>query len=159
MIQLQKKYRFKLIIAGEGNLALYQDKLARIDPKLFEIHNQYIDDEKVASFFQRAKLVVLPYTEGTQTGIVPVAYAFGKPVIATDVGSFSEVIEEGKTGLLIPPANDEMLQNAIVTLMTNDSLRKEMGKKGLMKMNTDLSWETVLSITIPVYHKVINMKK
>jgi len=159
MIMLGNKYRFKLIIAGEGNLAPYQEKIRRINHELIEVHNQFIDDEQVARFFQRAKLVVLPYMEGTQTGIIPIAYAFSKPVIATDVGSFSEAIEDGKTGLLIPPNNSEMLKNAIIRLMTDDSVRKEMGKNGYLKMNTDLSWDTVLSGTLPIYSQIIEMNK
>jgi alpha-maltose-1-phosphate synthase len=159
MIVLQKKYRFKLIIAGEGNLTPYQDKITRIDPKLIEIHNRYIEDDQVARLFQRAKIIILPYTDGTQTGIIPIAYALSKPVIATNVGSFSEVIENEKTGLLIPPNDNQALQNAIIRLMSDDSLRKQIGKNGFTKMQADLSWNNIISEIISVYDRTVMAKK
>jgi alpha-maltose-1-phosphate synthase len=159
MISLQKKNRFKLIIAGEGNLTPYQDKITRIDPKLIEVYNRYIEDDQVARLFQRVKLIILPYTDGTQTGIVPIAYAFSKPVIATNVGSFSEVIENEKTGLLIPPNDNQALQNAIIRLMSDDSLRNQIGKNGYTKMQADLSWNTVISEIVSVYDRTVKAKK
>lgn len=65
---------FKLIIAGSGNFTEYQNLVD--DMEEIEVHNQFIKDEEVPAFFQRAKIVVLPYIEGTQTGIIPIAYAF-----------------------------------------------------------------------------------
>jgi alpha-maltose-1-phosphate synthase len=159
MIVLQKKYRFKLIIAGEGNLTPYQDKITRIDPKLIEIHNRYIEDDQVARLFQRAKIIILPYTDGTQTGIIPIAYALSKPVIATNVGSFSEVIENEKTGLLIAPNDNQALQNAIIRLMSDDSLRNQIGKNGYTKMQADLSWNNIISEIISVYDRIVMAKK
>lgn len=159
MTRLPENFRIKLIIAGEGDLTPYRESLARIDHDLLEIHNRYIEDNEVAGFFQRAKLVVLPYTDGTQTGIIPIAYVFNKPVIATDVGSFSEAIDDGKTGLLVQKNSPASLRTAIIRLIEDDSLRKRMGENGHLKMQNDLSWETVILKTVQVYTQVVNSRK
>jgi len=82
----------KLIIAGSGNLSRYKNML--LSDKNYEIHNRFIPDEEVPSFFQRVKVIVLPYIEGTQSGVIPVAYSFKKPVVVTNVGSIAEVVDD-----------------------------------------------------------------
>ena len=121
----------------------------------FEIHNRYIKDEEVSYFFQRAKLVVLPYIECTQTGIIPIAYAFKKPVIVTDVGSIPEVVEDGKTGFIVPPKNSALLAEAITRTLDNEDLRKQMGINGYIKMEKELSWDSITEKLIKIYNKMM----
>ena len=68
--------------------------------------------------FQRATLVVLPYTSATQSGVAMTAFGFGKPVVATRVGGIPEVVEDGRTGYSVPPDNAEKLAKAIITLLS-----------------------------------------
>jgi alpha-maltose-1-phosphate synthase len=146
----------KLIIAGTGDFSKYAQII--LDDKHFEVHNKYIADEDVPAFFERAKIIVLPYIEATQSGIIPIAYAFKKPVVVTDVGSIPEVVDNGKTGIIIPPKDSELLAEAIIKLLKNDSLRKEMGENAYNKMKEDLSWDKISEKIIEVYREVINYK-
>jgi glycosyltransferase involved in cell wall biosynthesis len=75
----EKEPDVKIIIAGEGDFEKYR-KLIKY-ARNFEIVNRFIPDEKVAGLFQTAKVIVLPYTEGTQSGIIPIAYAFNSNCI------------------------------------------------------------------------------
>ena len=143
----------KLIIAGSGNFAEYNNYIDDFGD--IELHNRYIKDEEVPLFFQRAKIVVLPYIEGTQTGIIPIAYAFKKPVVVTNVGSIPEVVEEGKTGFIVPPGDPDALAHAITQLLNNESLRKQMGENGYIKMNNELSWVSIAKKTISAYKLTI----
>ena len=61
-----------------------------VHPERFIVHNEYVSDEKRAELFRRASVVVLPYIEASQSGIIPIAYRFGKPVVATTVGGLPE---------------------------------------------------------------------
>jgi len=54
----------------------------------------------------------------------------GRPVVATDVGSVSELVEEGVTGLLVPPNDPEALAGAIRTLLEDPDKRERMGARG-----------------------------
>ena len=58
-------------------------------------------------------IVVLPYESATQSGIVQMAYGFDKPVIVTDVGGIPEVVDEGKTGYIVPPKDHHALAEAV----------------------------------------------
>jgi glycosyltransferase involved in cell wall biosynthesis len=66
--------------------------------------------------------VVLPYREASQSGVVPLAFANGRPVIATDVGALGEAVEDGVNGLLVESATVEGLRDAIVRLFTEPGL-------------------------------------
>jgi glycosyltransferase involved in cell wall biosynthesis len=139
----------KVIIAGAGNLSKYLGMIK--DKKYFEICNRYILDEEIADFFQRASVVVLPYKDGTQSGIVPIAYAFKKPVVVTNVGSIQEVVDDNITGFVVPPNNPHSLSKAIVKILSNDAMRNRMGGNGYKEINSFLSWEVIAKKTIEVY--------
>ncbi len=143
----------KLVIAGSGSLDSFN-----INSYNFEIYNYYIPESEVGRFFQRASVVVLPYIEGTQTGIIPIAYAFKKPVIVTNVGSIPEVVENGKTGFIVPARDSNALAEATIRLLQDDILRKEMGENAYVKMKKELSWDIIAEKTIEVYKNVINKK-
>lgn len=144
----------KIVIAGSGSMEGYN-----LESKKLEIYNYYIPENEVGSFFQRATVVVLPYIEGTQTGIIPIAYAFKKPVVVTDVGSIHEVVENGKTGFVVPSKDSNSLAEAIVILLKDDKLRKEMGENAYRKMKEELSWDKIAKKTIEVYKETINEHK
>jgi starch synthase len=142
----------KVVIAGQGDLSKYKESLA--DTKHYEVHNRFIPDEEVAVFFQRAALVVLPYVDGSQSGIVPIAYAFKKPVVVTDVGSIPEVVDDGKTGIIVPPKNPDLLAEAIIMLLRDSQLLEQMGQNAYDKMKAELSWDNIASEITQVYRDI-----
>ncbi len=111
----------KIIIAGEGeDFAPYQQMM--VNPDRFVVHNHFIPDSQIPGFFQQADLVVLPYIEASQSGVIATAYSFAKPVIASAVGGLCEQVDHGQTGLLIPPADAQQLADAILTLLDRKSV-------------------------------------
>ncbi len=141
-------------IAGEGeSLESYERMMVHRDR--FVIHNKFIPIEEVASLFQQAALVVLPYVEASQSGVIPIAYAFGKPVVATRVGSIPEVVEDGKTGYLVPPGDVTKLAEAVVKLLEDSVLRKQMGERARQKAATDLSWDRIAAEVCQVYEAAL----
>jgi glycosyltransferase involved in cell wall biosynthesis len=93
----------------------YDDHVRRLglggDAVRFVDH--YVPDGEVGVYFAAADVVVLPYTSATQSGVVQVAYGFGRPVITTAVGGLPEVVRDGVTGLLIPPNDPRALAGAV----------------------------------------------
>lgn len=145
----------KFVIAGQGEaFEKYQEMI--VHPNNYEIYNYHIPNQKVTELFQRASLVVLPYLEASQSGVIPVAYAFGKPVIATTVGGIPDVVDNGITGILVPPANSKELADAIVSLLKDDKKRIEMGKNAYRKGEEELSWQNIALKTIQVYADTLN---
>lgn len=155
---------FKIIIAGDGDFTPYEQMIVNRDH--FEIINQYLPDDLISDLFQRASVVVLPYIEASQSGVVPIAYAFKKPVVVTDVGSLSEVVINGVTGFVIPPKNSEYLADSISKIFLDSKLKNSMGKAAYRFMEKNMSWEEIahktireydkLQIEVPVEHKHAN---
>jgi glycosyltransferase involved in cell wall biosynthesis len=112
----------------------------------------------VADLFQRASVVVLPYTDASQSGVVPLAYAFGKPVVVTDVGSLPEVVDDAETGYIVPPKDPTRLGDAIIDLLKNKEKRKTMGEKAYRKGEEELSWGRIALRTVEVYKKAISLR-
>ncbi len=143
----------KLIIAGEGPLG----EVAKVLETLpnCEVHNRFIADEEVATFFERASVVVCPYTEASQSAVVSLAYAFCKAVVATRVGCLPDVVEDGQTGYLVPPRDPQALAEAIAKLLQDQPLRSQMGQNAYRKMKNELGWDQIALTTLDVYHGVI----
>ena len=94
-----------LVIAGEpyGDMAKYYAAIDRLGLRHRVVdHIRYISDQEVPLFFSAADVVVLPYKSATQSGITAIAYHFGTPMIATDVGGLKESVEHDRTGLVVP---------------------------------------------------------
>jgi len=144
----------KVIIAGEGDFLKYSKLIE--DSSKFEIYNEFIPNEKVPELFQRAKIVVLPYTyHRGHSGVLNIAFAFGKPAIVTNVGSLPEMVEYGKSGLIVPPKDPEALAEAIIKLLEDDELRKKMSRNAL-KRAEELSWDNIAKMYIKVYEEVLD---
>lgn len=139
---------YKLIIAGDGDITPYN--IDKNNPRL-SIINRYINDSEVAILFKQSIMVVLPYLDASQSGIIPIAYAFKKPVVATNVGSISEIVEDNVTGFIVPPGDANSLAGAILKLLNNDELRKNMGENAYKKMKEQMSWDKIAIETIKVY--------
>lgn len=146
----------RLIVAGNGSLEPYGDLLG--DGRI-ETVNRFIDDAEVPVLFSRARLVALPYVEGTQTGVIPIAYAFRRPVVVSDVGSIPEVVEEGRTGFVVPPRDPPALAGAILKILQNEPLRITMGAAAYEKMTRELSWGPISDRTIAAYREVMELAR
>ncbi len=140
----------KIVIGGEGDdFGRYRQMMKH--PERFEVHNRWISDEERADFFRRAALVVLPYNEATQSGVVPVAYNYSKPVVATDVGALSDCVHDQETGLLVPPRDPQRLAAAITRLLKNPAERQRMGEAAKALLDRQASPEQVALETAKVY--------
>ena len=144
----------KIVIAGTGeDFARYRDMM--VNPDNFVVHNEYVSDEKRAELFRRASVVVLPYIEASQSFIISIAYRFGKPVVATTVGGLPEMVDDGRTGFLVPPRDIQALASAIVKLMQNSEMRKKFGENGKRKVNVECAPEVVGQQTLMVYRQAL----
>lgn len=144
----------KIIIAGLGEPI--ERYLEMIDhPDNFLIYNYFVPDKMVAWLFQKSALVVLPYIECSQSGVIPLAYSFAKPVVATQVGSIPEVVEDEKTGVLVPPKNSSSLARAVIRLLKDSKKRRLFGQNGYRKVCSELGWQRIASMTIQVYREAV----
>lgn len=153
--------RYRLVIAGEikkGSGEAYLQKLraiierdgtgARILQRI-----EHIPDEDMELYLKAADVLVLPYKDIFQSGVLFLAYTFGLPVIATDIGSFREEIVEGKTGFICKPADPQDMAQVIENYFASDLYRYlDAARIELRQYARDNhSWEAVAQLTKSAY--------
>ncbi|HJO94977.1 MAG TPA: glycosyltransferase [Victivallales bacterium] len=98
-----------------------------------------------------ADIVALPYVLGAQSGIMAHALSLGKPVVASNLQAFNNVIGESNAGLIARDDNEFI--DKISKLLTDDNLRSEMSKNALKYVRNKLSWDLIAKATSEIYHK------
>jgi glycosyltransferase involved in cell wall biosynthesis len=144
-----------IVIAGHGKEELERCRLLMQDSTRFEIHDEFIPNKVMAELFQKASLVVLPYISASTSGILMTAYVFGKPVVVTRVGSLPEYVEDGVTGFLISPADEEQLAQAIIRLLLDETMRHRMGEEAKRWAYEEQTKNAIQSLRI--YEKAIHI--
>jgi len=147
-----------LIIAGSGDY--WFDYTKYIQSESVEIINRYIRNEEIVQLILKAHIVVLPYTEATQSGVVSTVFTFCKPIVATKTGGIPEVVRDGVTGLLVEPNDRKSLAAAITKLIQSrilyDTIRKHICN---IYDEGELSWTEISLKTVKVYLDAIGRKK
>lgn len=138
----------KLIIAGKStNGYILNNDLPEKYKENVQVINRYIPNDELTDLITRAKFVVCPYLDATQSGVLMTAFALNTPVIATDVGSFPEFVVNNFNGLLVSPACPALLSEKIALAVKHDYYKQL--KSNVVLSNTLSSWnnsmETVLS--------------
>jgi glycosyltransferase involved in cell wall biosynthesis len=104
-----------LVIAGSGELSEgEQAELTALGGRPVHFVNQWLSDADMAALVSSARFVVLPYRSATQSGVVPLASAFGIPAIASATGGLVDQVVDGETGMLFPPGDADALRGLLV---------------------------------------------
>lgn len=136
----------KLLIAGNGDCSEYVDSFDQYKDSL-ELHNRWISDKEVACLLSCVDLIILPYIEASQSGVIPLALALGKPVIVTGVGGLKEQVPLG-CGLIIPANDSKALSDVVMKLYDNPTKILEMGVNARKYANEALAWDKSADILL-----------
>jgi len=154
IVHVQRKKKCQFLIAGKWSDPSYLSKIMAEDVKFIQLRNETIPISEISSIFGRAIVVVLPYTTASQSGVLPLAYTFSKPVIVSNVGSVGEFVEHGKTGFVFEPGNSKQLANYIIDLLENNSKCIEMGRNGYEKLVKEMSLEKCVDEINKIYETI-----
>jgi glycosyltransferase involved in cell wall biosynthesis len=155
---------YRLIVAGEskkGSESYFEDITNQIgshvnkDQIIKRI--EFIPDEDAELYLKAADVLVLPYKDIFQSGVLFLAYSFGLPVIATDVGSFREEIVEGKTGFVCRPCDSLDLAQALQTYFeSNLFLHLDSNREAIREYaHREHSWDAVAGLTCKAYEEML----
>lgn len=115
---------------------------------------EYVSFERMAGYFERAEAVVLPYEAGWNSGVIPVALGYAKPVVSTTIASAAEAVADGRTGLLVPPADAGALAAALLRVIDDAALRAQM-RPFLRQAAIDQGWQPLVQATEAVYRRLV----
>jgi phosphatidylinositol alpha-mannosyltransferase len=112
--------------------------------------------EKLPRYYKTADVFCAPATGWESFGIILLeAMAAGKPVVASNIDGYARVVAHNVEGLLVPPGDKETLAQALISLLTDESLRREMGARGRVKA-LEYSWERIAQNVLQYYIRVLS---
>lgn len=115
---------------------------------------RFVADDEIPAFFQRADLVVLPYREIDQSGVLFTALAFGTPLLLSAVGGFPEVAAGGAAEL-VPPGDPAALHAALARLLADPAARARLAAAASEAAATTYSWDAIARRTLALYQSLL----
>lgn len=144
----------KIIIAGGGKDSSLSE--FKMNPNCTVI-NRHLSNEELVELNIKAKAIVCPYKSGSQSGIVTTSFLYGKPIIATNVGGFSEIIKNNENGILVQENSVEELADAIYKIFTDQRLYNSL-KESVNEFevnNPEYCWEAISKKTEAIYKSIL----
>lgn len=114
----------------------------------------YVPMEDVPALFAGHRVVVFTYSTVNISGSVHMAYTFGRPVVATDVGSMSDAVIDGETGLLAAP-DPAAVAAALIRILDDPAAADRMGAQAAHRAQDAASWSTVVHQAVPAYRDAV----
>lgn len=152
---LNKRSDVLLVIAGsvwKDDFSQYQELIDKHSMKNSVIKDiRYIPDEEVKYYYAASDCCVLPYLDVYQSGVIQLCYAHKKPVVATNIGAFKEVVIDGKTGFLCEPNNSEELADKMLLAIEKQDELEHMADEGYKYIEEKYSWKKIAKKTINLY--------
>lgn len=151
-----KERRWTLVLAGALDTS-WADEMKKLAGQLgIEDRVRFIGHrDDVANVYACADILLAPSRREALSLTLLEAAAFGKPIVATDVGGIGEAVSNGETGLLVPPENPAALAEAIKTLLDDASLYERMKKAARRRYEQLFSLEKMVHTTRTVYRELV----
>jgi glycosyltransferase involved in cell wall biosynthesis len=116
---VSQRHQVELRIVGQGHDPALDDLADRPDVR---VDARWIPEREITEILAQTDIVVTPYTEASQSGVIPMAYALGLPIVTTPVGGLVEQVEDGVTGILAKDLSAIALANALSKIITDPAL-------------------------------------
>jgi len=148
---IKENKKTKFVVVGDGplksHLISYSREQGVADKFVFL---GYVPEEMLHRLYNCADIFASPSIQEGQGITLLEAQATAKPVVAFNVTAINEVVKNKETGLLVKPDNHE-LANAILTLLSNESLREKLGSSGREFVSQNFSWDICAKNMFQVY--------
>jgi glycosyltransferase involved in cell wall biosynthesis len=147
----------RIIIAGQGEPVA--TATTPLPPGVtFDVRNRFIPDDEAAALFAAADLLVLPYTEASQSGVLAIAATFALPVVASRVGELGESVGELESGLVVPPGNAEAIARAVISLAGDPERRRQLGRNALRHAEEQRREHAIGKSAVAIYRQVASSR-
>jgi glycosyltransferase involved in cell wall biosynthesis len=129
-------------------------RLAEEAPGRVRFLSRFVAEEEIPSILRAADVVVLPYRDAEHSGVLYAALAFGKPLVASAVGGFPEVAEQG-AARLVPPDDPAALAGVLNELVADEPARAQLGEAAAVAAAGPYSWDQVGERTLELYRELL----
>jgi glycosyltransferase involved in cell wall biosynthesis len=119
--------------------------------------DRFISDAEIPAFMRRADLVVLPYRNIEQSGVLYTALAFGRPLVLSSVGGFTEIGERG-AARLVPPEDPDTLAEAITELIADRDTAAALAAGAEREASTISNWDRIAESTMSLYRELLDSR-
>lgn len=149
----------KLVIAGKAWKSDLEEYVTMINNlnlnSVIETHFRYIPDEEVSEFYRKADLVILPYREIYQSGVLLLSMSYGVPILCSDLPPFKEIIEDGINGFIFESENVDSLKMKIEEIARlSPDLLTSISSASLKLMQEKYDWNKIGESTNVFYKRV-----
>ncbi len=122
--KIRQKFPNEQFAIGGKTINGYNPDFLKKDESYLDIRNKFLSIEEMTSLINQSKLIVCPYIDATQSGVVMTAYALGTPVLVSNKGGLAEYVEHGVTGLITQELTPEGIANTICEFLENYPSRR-----------------------------------
>ncbi len=126
-------------ILGSGDFRLNDPK----SKTFIELDVKWANDDDIEQFFKSIDLLVLPYTESSQSGVLSLSWSYGVPVVVTPTGGLSEQVSQTGAGLVTREVNAGSLTESVLMIWQNPKLYASLSALALSSSEGELGWESV----------------
>ncbi|MGI9080780.1 MAG: glycosyltransferase family 4 protein [Thermoleophilaceae bacterium] len=116
---------------------------------------RFVTDPEIPAYFRRADVVVLPYRRIDQSGVLYTALAFGKAMVLSDIGGFSEIGRVHGAARLVPPEDPAALRDALRALVGDPAERTALGERAAAAAAGHFSWDRIARRTLALYEELV----
>jgi glycosyltransferase involved in cell wall biosynthesis len=151
------RQRARLRIVGEPQVAVASVEARaaalgiadRIDWDL-----RYVADAEIGGIIEAADILAFPYRDIEASGVLMAALAYGKPIVASALGAFAELLRDGEHGRLVPPDDADALAAALGDLLGNAARAARMGERVAALAAEVPDWQRIAGTTIALYEEI-----
>jgi glycosyltransferase involved in cell wall biosynthesis len=115
---------------------------------------RFIGDDELGAFFERADVVALPYRQIDQSGVLFTALAFGKPLLLTRVGGFTEIADDHGAALAVAPDDLTAIARGVTELLNDQARRDQLATQAAALAAGEFAWSSIARRTLALYESL-----
>ncbi len=147
----------RLLVVGPGTrLRNKYEKYVRRNRLKDVVFTGHVSCNDLPRYYKTADIFCAPATGSESFGIILLeAMATGKPIVASNIDGYAKLVTNGVEGLLVPPRDEKMLAQALISLLSDESLRRQMGDKGKIKAK-EYDWKNLAQRILDCYTSILS---
>lgn len=112
---------------------------------------RYVSDAEIGTILAEADLLAFPYREIDASGVLMAAFPYGKPIVATSIGAFRELLRDDEHGRLVPPEDPAALAAALADVLADPARAARMGARVRALADGIPGWDDIARRTLALY--------